>query len=94
MTNEEEKNLLILAMKADGFNNELIADGHLGEKAIRAAKIFIEAPEEQKRFYQYITSSVISALITDEKLGLPRMFTTQYVNTAMKKFFTEFGIEL
>ena len=42
LSNEEKNNLLILAMKADGLNNKLVADGILGEQAVIAVRIFIE----------------------------------------------------
>ena len=42
LSKEEKINLLILAMKLDGLNPELVADGVLGQEAIKAAKVYAE----------------------------------------------------
>jgi len=48
MTKQDRINLVILALKAAGFNDDLTADGCVGPQAKKACKVFANTPLNKK----------------------------------------------
>ncbi len=78
LTNEEAINLVILALKLSGYNNNLIADGKLGKEAKTAAKNFLND------FKSNIVMETLSAMDPSSHL-----VTGTYLENRLKEFFAE-----
>lgn len=90
LTDEEKINLLILCMKADGLNDNLVADGTLGGEAAKGAKVFIEHCDREKN-QNLFTTLFLATFISD--VGLVSSLNNAQ-KKAIKLFFAKNGVLL
>lgn len=89
LTDEEAINLLILAMKAAGLNNNLIANGTLGPEEKKAGNAYLSVKAANLYINPYAPVTAVVSFLHGCKNSHVHACTTN-----MKEFFAENGCPL